>query len=64
MLWTPLKGFIDKKYKEFREDYENKDFRRILKNENKYKYDKNNIKCNIISNGVSATSNNTTNIYN
>ena len=56
MLWTPLKGFIDKKYKEFREDYENKDFRRILKNENKYKYEKINIKCNIISNGVSARS--------
>ena len=50
--------------KEFREDYENKNFRRILKNENKYKYEKINIKCNIISNGVSATSNNTTNIYN
>ena len=58
MLWTPLKGFIDKKYKEFREDYENKYFRRILKNENEYKYEKINIKCNIISNGVSATSNN------
>ena len=64
MLWTPLKGFIDKKYKEFREDYENKYFRRILKNENEYKYEKINIKCNIISNGVSATSNNTTDIYN
>ena len=37
MLWTPFKGFEKKENKEYYKN-RNKNFRRILKNENKYKY--------------------------
>ena len=61
MLWTPLEGF---EKIEFKENLKNKNFRRVLKNKNKNKYEKINIKCDIISYGVSTTSSNTTYIYN
>ena len=46
MLWTPLEG-LEKI--EFKENFKNKNFRRVLKNENKNKYEKINIKCDIIA---------------